>query len=109
MLVGDGGSGRHCLTKLAAFIAGFSVWQISITKNYRIKEFREDIKKWCEQAGKKNQPGVLIFSDTEIVNEGFIEDINNILTVGEIPGLFSFKEDFPLMRDKMKKEYMNAK
>jgi len=51
----------------------------------------------------------MIFSDNEIVNEGFIEDINNILTVGEIPGLFSFKEDFPLMKDKVKKEYLHEK
>jgi dynein heavy chain len=63
MLVGEGGSGRHSLTKLASFIADYRIWQIEISKNYKIKEFREDIKKWCEEAGFRNKSGVFIFSD----------------------------------------------
>jgi len=35
-----------------------------------------------------------------------VEDINNILTVGEIPNLFSPKEDLPAIRDKIKKEWV---
>jgi len=42
------------------------------------------------------------------VNEGFIEDINNILTVGEVPNLFSPKEDYPVIKDKCKREYQKA-
>ena len=37
-----------------------------------MREFRDDVKKWAEQAGKKNQAGVFIFSDTDIVNEAFV-------------------------------------
>lgn len=109
LLVGEGGSGRHSLCKLAAYIADYKIWQIEITKNFRLKEFREQIKKWSEEAGVKNSPGVFIFSDNEILNEGFIEDINNILTVGEVPNLFSAKEDLPAIKDKVKKEYLRFK
>ncbi len=28
-----------------------------------MKEFREDIKKWCEETGFKNRSGVFLFSD----------------------------------------------
>lgn len=63
MLVGEGGAGRHSLTKLATFIADFTIWQIEVSKNYRMKEFREDIKRWCEEAGFKNKSGTFIFSD----------------------------------------------
>ena len=29
-----------------------------------------------------------LFSDTQIKDEGFVEDINNILNSGEVPNLF---------------------
>lgn len=106
MLVGEGGSGRHSLTRLAAFIAGYSLWQIEISRNYRVKEFRDDIKRWAEEAGYKGKSGVFLFSDNQIINEGFIEDINNILTVGEVPNLFSQKDDYPQIKEKMRKEYI---
>ncbi len=48
---------------------------------------------------------MFIFSDNDIINEAFVEDVNNILTVGEIPNLFSPKEDLPALREKLKKEY----
>jgi len=51
------------LTQLAAKIADYEVWQIEISKNYRLKEFREDIKRWAEFAGVKNKSGVFLFSD----------------------------------------------
>lgn len=43
-----------------------------------------------------------MFSDNQITEEAFVEDINTILTIGEIPNLFG-KEDMPLIKDKMKK------
>jgi dynein heavy chain len=109
MLVGEGGSGRHSLTRLASYISDYRVWQIEISKNYGMKSFREDIKRWSEEAGFKNRSGVFLFSDNEIINEGFIEDINNILSVGEVPNLFSQKDDYPLIKDKVRKEYIKFK
>ncbi len=55
MLVGEGGSGRHSLTKLATHIAGYKLWKIEIHKTYGMKDFREDIKRWCEEAGYKDR------------------------------------------------------
>lgn len=41
LLVGIGGSGRQSLSRLGAYIIGFQVFQIEISRHYRLQEFRE--------------------------------------------------------------------
>ena len=45
------------------------------------------------KAGLEDKNLVFLFSDTQISNEGFLEDINNILNNGEVPNMFENKED----------------
>lgn len=40
----------------------------------------------CRTAGVDGEPLVFLFSDTQIVQEGFLEDINNMLNSGEKRG-----------------------
>lgn len=47
-----------------------------------------DIKQLYRLAGVDNKPTVFLFNDTQIVDESFLEDINNILSSGEVPNLY---------------------
>jgi dynein heavy chain len=88
MLVGVGGSGRRSMARLGGSINEQKSFSIEITKSYREKEFHEDIRGLLRSAGLENQQLVFLFSDTQIVKESFLEDINNLLNSGEIPNLF---------------------
>jgi len=88
LLIGVGGSGRSSLTRLSGFIRGFTTFSIEITKNYKEPQWKDDMKKLLKLAGAKNTEVVFLFSDTQIIKESFLEDINNILNTGEVPNLF---------------------
>jgi len=88
LLVGVGGSGRKSLARLATYIAEMRCFTIEITKNYRHSDFQEDLKELYRTAGVENKPVVFLFDETDIKYETFLEDVNNILTSGEVPNLF---------------------
>ena len=92
LLVGVGGSGRQSLTRLATKIGDFEIFQIEIKKVYTKVEFREDLKTLFKKAGSKGEATTFIFTDNSIKEEGFLEDINNILNTGEVPNIFPADE-----------------
>lgn len=55
-------------------------------------EWREDIKELMRSVGIKGNPTTFLFTDTQIKEEGFLEDINNILNTGEVPNIFPADE-----------------
>uniref|UniRef100_A0A2K5QED9 Dynein axonemal heavy chain 2 n=1 Tax=Cebus imitator TaxID=2715852 RepID=A0A2K5QED9_CEBIM len=92
LLVGIGGSGRQSLARLASSICEYTTFQIEVTKHYRKQEFRDDIKRLYRQAGVELKTTSFLFVDTQIADESFLEDINNILSSGEVPNLYKTDE-----------------
>eukprot|EP00746_Dinoflagellata_sp_MGD_P154845 gnl/MRDRNA2_/MRDRNA2_85065_c0_seq4.p1 gnl/MRDRNA2_/MRDRNA2_85065_c0~~gnl/MRDRNA2_/MRDRNA2_85065_c0_seq4.p1 ORF type:complete len:4104 (-),score=817.24 gnl/MRDRNA2_/MRDRNA2_85065_c0_seq4:76-11610(-) len=90
LLVGVSGVGRKSMSRVAAHISEYSTYAIEITRSYGPNEFREDIKTMMFTVMKNGGKGLsFLFSDTQIVKESFLEDINNILNTGEVPNLFA--------------------
>ncbi len=92
MLIGVGGSGKQSLTRMACSLADMEVFTIELTRGYDLAAFREDMKGLMMRAGGEGRPIAFLFTDSQIVHEGFLEDINNMLNTGEIPSLFEQDE-----------------
>ena len=90
LLVGVGGSGRKSLTELSVFISMQESIVLDMPKGYDFAAWREDMKNnLFIPCGTEAKPIVFAFSDTQIILEAFLEDINNILNNGKIPNLYN--------------------
>ncbi|KAG9396803.1 Dynein heavy chain and region D6 of dynein motor [Carpediemonas membranifera] len=88
LLIGVGGSGKQSLARLASFILGNDVVQITITSSYSVESLKEDIVKMYHSAGIKGNPTTFLFTDQQIVEERFLVYINDMLSTGDIADLY---------------------
>ena len=89
MLVGVGGSGKQSLARLSSYICGYEVFQISVTSSYGVADFKEDLMTLYTKAGLKGVPVTFLMTDGQIVKEDFLVYLNDLLSSGYIPDLFT--------------------
>jgi dynein heavy chain len=93
LLIGVGGSGKQSLSKLASFICKCELNQITVTSDYNINDFKENLKELYKRSGvKPGIPTVLMMTDTQIVDERFLVFVNDLLSSGRIADLFTKEE-----------------
>ncbi|XP_051939159.1 dynein axonemal heavy chain 6 isoform X1 [Hippocampus zosterae] len=92
LLVGVGGTGKQSLTRLASHICEYQCFEIELSRGYNYESFHEDLRRLYRMAGVERKDTVFLFTDTQIVVEEFLEDINNMLNSGEVPNLFEKDE-----------------
>ena len=73
-------------------MADCKVFEITLARGYNDTTFREDLKKVYNILGVQNLPTMFLFTDNHVVEEGFLELINNMLTTGTVPALFADEE-----------------
>ena len=109
MLIGVSGCGKQSLTRLASFMLDYKCFQIKLSKNYKpTTNFKEDLREQMLEAGCDNKASTFLMTDTQIMNETFLEDINNILNTGEITNLYA-NEHFERMSQSLEKVLQQLK
>ena len=89
LLVGVGGSGKQSLSKLSAYIKYYSVFSITVSKEYSVNDLKTDLIELYNKTGVKDDPFMFLLTDSHITNEKFLVSINDLLSSGEISDLYT--------------------
>jgi len=87
-----------------------NVFQLEVTKGFALKQFREFLKVMYEMAafrGKDKLKTVFLFADNDVVQESFLEDIQNMLNGGVVPNLYT-AEELGKIRDEIRRPFKKA-
>lgn len=100
MLVGVGGSGKKSIITMASALSTCFLDTVEPKKVYGKKEFKEDLYRMMKRVAFENKNVVFMFVDTQILQESFLEDVNNLLNAGEVPNML-LKEELDEINNEM--------
>ena len=92
LLVGVGGSGKQSLARLASYICSYDIFQISVNATYGMNDLKTDLQELYIKCGQKNIPISFIMADTQIGDDEWLVFLNDLLSTGVIPDLFTAEE-----------------
>jgi len=92
LLVGVGGSGKQSLSRLAASVLEYDLLSIELTSTFGQEEWKNFLRKLLRKAGGEGKPTVFLFNDSQIKEDLFLENINEILNSGQVSNLYAADE-----------------
>ncbi|KAG5479644.1 hypothetical protein CUR178_03406 [Leishmania enriettii] len=99
LIAGSSGVGKTALTKLVAWMRGFSTFALMLHRGYNLNDFEHDLRGVLRRAGCKRERIVFLFDESNILQPSFLEYMNALLASGEVPGLFDGEEWSTLMQE----------
>lgn len=92
LLLGQGGTGRRSLSRLAGFILGHKICEIVMKPGYTAELWREELKDLLQTAGVIGRPVMLLVRDSSQFAPTVLDDLSHLANRAEIPGLFDIEE-----------------
>ncbi|KAI6195343.1 Cytoplasmic dynein 2 heavy chain 1 [Aphelenchoides besseyi] len=77
---------------LVAHMHGFRLFSPRISSSYRLKQFCNDLKQAMIVVAVESEPAVFLVEDYQLRDPVFIQYINQLLSTGSVPGLFTAQE-----------------
>lgn len=92
LLIGLDGTGKNTIMSLSAIISNCELFKLNVKKGYCFTDFRDDLKSVFKITGVQRRKVVFFIDDKDIYEEIFLEDIDSLLSAGNIPDLFDSDE-----------------
>ncbi|MEW5313637.1 MAG: hypothetical protein WDW38_005189 [Sanguina aurantia] len=93
MLMGQPGSGRRTLVRLACYIAGCDRLESNLQDSGKAATAWHDLlKQAMHTAGVTGRPVCLLLKDVGRHSAGMLDDVTHLLSSGQLPGLFKAEE-----------------
>lgn len=92
LVVGNAGSGRKTVIKLAACMAGAKYFEIFTTEKYQFTDWREDLKKVLHLAGVDAKFTIFLFTEILAKDDRYMDEIIQLLNHYDIPNLYTSDE-----------------
>jgi dynein heavy chain len=70
-----------------------------MTKSFGVPEWKDHLRILLRKAGAEGKQMVFLFSDTQVADESFLEDINLLLNTGDIPNLYGQDDKIAILDD----------
>lgn len=92
MLLGHGGTGRRSLARLAGYVLGLKISEVSMKPGYTSESWREDLKDVLQTAGVIGRPVMLLLRDSPFFATTVLDDLSHLVNRAEVPGLYVAEE-----------------
>eukprot|EP00941_MAST-03F_sp_MAST-3F-sp1_P002673 g2673.t1 len=99
LLVGICGSGKRTIAKVSCILSNTFLFAPESRQNYKLNDFREDLKRMIERAVLNDERVAFLLSDSQLNCKDslkFLQDVNELLNSSEIKNLYEMEEKMEL-------------